>query len=72
MNAVLANGLKRWTRLGEGASLNPRPSELEQRVARLERRIAYAEELLDESYHHQLELEAAIKRRAVSDATVAA
>jgi uncharacterized coiled-coil protein SlyX len=39
---------------------------LEQRVARLERRLAYAEELLDEGHHRIVELE------TVSDARRAA
>jgi hypothetical protein len=45
---------------------------LEERVARLERRIAYLEELQDETFYRQVELEAAIERRAVASADVRA
>lgn len=47
-------------------------SSIEPRIARLERRIIWLEEQIDEVFYRQVEGEAALERRAVSDATVAA
>ena len=44
----------------------------EERVKRLEKRIAYAKELIDETFYRQCELEAAMERAPASSAVRAA
>jgi hypothetical protein len=53
------------------APLQP-ASTLEARVARLERQIRFYEELSDEQHYRLVDLETALERGAVSDATVSA
>jgi hypothetical protein len=48
----------------------PAPS-VEARISRVERRIVWLEEQLDEVFYHQVEAAAAVARGARSDATVA-